>query len=55
MNVKMKFTVVVFAIFSALAFSQNSYTLKGTVTAASDNMPIPGVNVLVLAGVVIGL
>ncbi|WP_299115396.1 TonB-dependent receptor [uncultured Winogradskyella sp.] len=48
MKVKMKFTAMVFLLFSVLVFSQDTYTLKGKVIAESDNMPIPGVNVLIL-------
>ncbi|MGB3606241.1 TonB-dependent receptor plug domain-containing protein, partial [Psychroserpens sp.] len=48
MNTKMKFTALIVLLFSFGVFAQNTYTLNGTVKAAVDKMPIPGVNIIVL-------
>ncbi len=44
----MKFTALIVLLFSFGVFAQNTYTLNGTVKAAVDKMPIPGVNIIVL-------
>ncbi len=47
MNLKMRFSALVMLLFTFVTFAQEGYVLQGKVTSASDNMPIPGVNVLV--------
>tara|TARA_R110002049_G_scaffold1537_3_gene11850 strand:- start:6608 stop:9835 length:3228 start_codon:yes stop_codon:yes gene_type:complete len=47
MNLKTKLTLMAVLIFNSILFAQNS-TIKGTVASATDNIPIPGVNVIVL-------
>ena len=47
MNLKVKLITVVALFFSVMIFAQDSYTLKGTVTSAVDNMPIPGANIII--------
>ena len=47
MNLKTKLTLFALSLFSVAIFAQESYTLKGKVVSKVDNMPIPGVNVLV--------
>ncbi|WP_431159159.1 SusC/RagA family TonB-linked outer membrane protein [Winogradskyella poriferorum] len=48
MKLKVRFTVILLLLFGLVGFGQDTYTLQGTVTAAADNMPIPGVNVIVV-------
>ncbi|WP_299114074.1 SusC/RagA family TonB-linked outer membrane protein [uncultured Winogradskyella sp.] len=48
MTLKIRLTIIVALLFSAVIFAQDVYTLKGTVTSAKDKMPIPGVNILIL-------
>lgn len=48
MSKKIKLFYFVAFLFSAVAFSQEAYTLSGTVTSKSDGMPIPGANVLIV-------
>ena len=48
MNVKTKFSLVLFLLCGVLLYGQESYLLKGTVVSEEDNSPIPGVNVSVL-------
>ncbi len=48
MNLKSKLTLLAIALFSMQLFAQDSRTVTGTVTGASDNIPIPGVNVIVV-------
>jgi len=48
MNLKIRLTTIVALVFSVVIFAQESYTLKGTVTGKSDNMPIPGVNIIIV-------
>ena len=47
MNLKVKLITVVALFFSVMIFAQDSYTLKGTVTSAVVNMPIPGANIII--------
>jgi len=44
----MKLMALMLLLFSSVIFAQNAFKVKGKVTAASDNLPIPGVNILVL-------
>ena len=48
MNVKTKLTLIVLSLFSIVAFAQDSYLIKGKVVSQVDNLPIPGVNVIVV-------
>lgn len=48
MNLKFKLTLITILIFNVVLIAQNGITVKGTVVSASDNVPIPGVNVIVL-------
>ncbi|RED43870.1 TonB-linked SusC/RagA family outer membrane protein [Winogradskyella eximia] len=48
MNLKVKLITVVALFFSVMIFAQDGYTIKGTVTSAADNMPIPGANIIVV-------
>ena len=48
MNLKTKLILMVLLIFNITIFAQNSTIIKGTVVSATDNIPIPGVNVVVL-------
>lgn len=48
MNLKVKLITVIALFFSVMIFAQDSYTIKGTVTSAADNMPIPGANIVVI-------
>ncbi|KJD31633.1 TonB-dependent receptor [Tamlana sedimentorum] len=46
MNLKIKLTLL--TLFSSvMLFAQSGITIKGTVVSATDNVPIPGVNVIV--------
>lgn len=47
MNLKTKLTVIAVLFFNIVLFAQNERLLKGTVVSATDNIPIPGVNVIV--------
>ncbi len=44
---KTKFTLVLIFLFSYCAFAQDNVLLSGVVKGADDNIPIPGVNVIV--------
>ena len=46
---KIKFSTIAALLFSIVIFAQDGFTLKGKVTSAVDDMPIPGVNVLVVS------
>ena len=48
MNLKTKLFFMVLLMFNITIFAQDSITIKGTIVAAADNIPIPGVNVIVL-------
>ncbi len=48
MNLKIKLIAIIALVFSVMSFAQEAYMLKGTVTSSSDNMPIPGANVIVV-------
>ena len=47
MNLKIKLSTMITLLFSVMIFAQDSYTIKGTVTSAADNMPIPGANIII--------
>lgn len=48
MNLKIKLFLIVLLAFNITLFAQNGTLIKGTVVSATDNIPIPGVNVVVL-------
>ena len=47
MNLKSKLILVVMLVFNITLFAQGSRQLKGVIVSAADNIPIPGVNVIV--------
>ena len=47
MNLKTKLALVMVLLFNIALFAQDSYTITGTVTAASDQLPIPGATILI--------
>ena len=47
MNVKTITTAFIMFLCQFALIAQEKYMVRGTVTAASDNSPVPGVNVLV--------
>ncbi len=48
MNLKIKLFLIVLLAFNITLFAQNETLIKGTVVSTTDNIPIPGVNVVVL-------
>tara|TARA_R110002096_G_scaffold346031_4_gene539501 strand:+ start:3442 stop:6756 length:3315 start_codon:yes stop_codon:yes gene_type:complete len=48
MNLKTKLTLIAVLFFNIVLIAQSGTVIKGTVTAAVDGIPIPGVNVLVV-------
>lgn len=48
MKLKTNLTLLFLIFGCVFVFSQESYTLTGTVTSKTDNQPIPGVNVIVI-------
>jgi len=48
MNLKFKLTLLATLIFNVALIAQNGITVSGVVVSATDNVPIPGVNVMVL-------
>jgi len=48
MNLKTKLTLIAVLFFNIVLIAQNGTVIKGTVTGASDGIPIPGVNVIVM-------
>ena len=48
MRLKFKLVSIVAFMLSAVVFAQESYTVNGTVTSAVDNLPIPGVNIVIV-------
>ena len=47
MNLKTKLILVVILLLNVPLFAQDTFTLTGTVTSASDGAPLPGVSVLI--------
>ncbi len=47
MNLKTKLTLALVLLLNITLFAQDGYMLTGTITSATDNLPIPGVNVLI--------
>ncbi|MFY0712992.1 TonB-dependent receptor [Seonamhaeicola sp. NFXS20] len=48
MNFKIKLTLIAVLLFNAVMIAQGGITVKGTVVSGTDNVPIPGVNVIVV-------
>ncbi|WP_142786380.1 SusC/RagA family TonB-linked outer membrane protein [Changchengzhania lutea] len=48
MNLKTKLTLIIILFFNIVMIAQNGTVIKGTVVSATDNIPIPGVNVIVV-------
>jgi TonB-linked SusC/RagA family outer membrane protein len=48
MNLKIKLTTIIALLFSVVVIAQESYTLKGKVVSATDQMPVPGANVIIV-------
>ncbi|MFB9057943.1 SusC/RagA family TonB-linked outer membrane protein [Mariniflexile ostreae] len=48
MNLKTKLFFMVLLVFNITLFAQESITVSGAVVSATDDIPIPGVNVIVL-------
>lgn len=48
MNLKTKLTLMVVLLLNITLIAQNGITIKGTIVSAADNIPIPGVNVIIL-------
>ncbi|WP_406684667.1 TonB-dependent receptor [Seonamhaeicola sp. MEBiC1930] len=48
MNLKIKLTLIAALLFNVVLFAQGGITVKGTVVSGTDNVPIPGVNVIVV-------
>ena len=47
MNLKIKLTLIVILMLNITLMAQESFTIKGTVLSEADNMPIPGVSVII--------
>ena len=47
MNLKIKLALFVMLFAFVSVYAQDSYTLKGTVVSKADNLPFPGVNVII--------
>ena len=48
MKLKFSLVVIVALCFHSFVFAQDNYKVTGTVVTANDNIPFPGVNVLVV-------
>jgi TonB-linked SusC/RagA family outer membrane protein len=48
MNLKTKLTLIIALLLSVTIFAQERFTISGTVVSAVDNMPLPGVNIIIL-------
>ncbi|TYA78372.1 SusC/RagA family TonB-linked outer membrane protein [Seonamhaeicola marinus] len=48
MNLKIKLTFIATLLFNVVLIAQGGITVKGAVVSATDNVPIPGVNVIVV-------
>jgi len=48
MNLKNKLTLLMLLLFSGVLIAQTGSVIKGTVVSATDNIPIPGVNVIIV-------
>ena len=49
MQIKTKITLVAMLFFSMALFAQESFKVEGTVISKSDNMTLPGVNIIVMS------
>jgi len=48
MNLKTRLTLIITLFVSVTIFAQERFTISGTVVSAVDNMPLPGVNIIIL-------
>ena len=48
MNLKTKLTLIIALLVSVTIFAQERFAISGTVVSAVDNMPLPGVNIIIL-------
>ena len=48
MNIKTKLTLIALLFFNMMLFAQSEIVIQGVVTAKSDGIPLPGVNVIVV-------
>lgn len=48
MNLKTKLTLIITLLVSVTIFAQERFTINGTVVSVVDNMPLPGVNIIIL-------
>jgi len=47
MNLKIKLTLILILVINITVLAQSSFTLKGKVVSQEDNLPVPGVNILI--------
>ncbi|MEX1381932.1 MAG: TonB-dependent receptor [Lutibacter sp.] len=47
MNLKIKLTLILILMINITVLAQSSFTLKGKVVSQEDNLPVPGVNILI--------
>lgn len=47
MNFKIKLTLILILVINITVLAQSSFTLKGKVVSQEDNLPVPGVNILI--------
>ncbi|RIA10772.1 TonB-linked SusC/RagA family outer membrane protein [Flavobacteriaceae bacterium MAR_2010_72] len=48
MNLKTKLTLIITLFISVTIFAQDRFTINGTVVSEVDNLPLPGVNIIIL-------
>ena len=48
MNLKIRLALMLMLVVNICVFAQDSYTITGTVVSQNDNLPVPGVNVIVV-------
>ena len=47
MNLKIKLTLIIILMLNIPLMAQSGFTIKGTVLSATDQLPIPGVSVII--------
>ncbi len=47
MNLKIKLALILILVINVTVLAQSSFTLKGKVVSQEDNLPVPGVNILI--------
>lgn len=47
MNLKIRLTLILILILNITVFAQGGFLLKGTVVSQEDNLPVPGVSILI--------